>query len=151
MVAKHGAQNQLHVEHKDREQGQREQRGTALVEFGARLLLNPALAGEHRDGDGDAEKCLSQGRVRAGNCRRKEKQDGQPAQNALHDHRGERRQSQKAQPAPLFGYPGPDRQNDGQEPDKLPDYPMRMFVANAANPLRKFVKRTIAGRPIGDG
>jgi len=40
MVAKHGAEDQLHVEHEYREQSQREKSGAALVEFGARLLFD---------------------------------------------------------------------------------------------------------------
>ncbi len=66
MVAEHGAEDQLHIEHKNREQGQSEKSGAALVEFGARLLFDPAAAGEDGDRDGDAEEGLRHGGVRAG-------------------------------------------------------------------------------------
>ncbi len=49
VMAKHGAQDQLHVEHENRENGQREKRGAALVEFGAGMHFHPATSGE--DGD----------------------------------------------------------------------------------------------------
>ena len=41
MVTKHRAQNQLHVKHENREQRQGEQAWAPLVEFHARLLLQP--------------------------------------------------------------------------------------------------------------
>ncbi len=66
MVAEHGAEDQLYIKHKNREQSQSEQSGAALVEFGARLLFDPAAAGEDGDRDGDAEKGLRHGGVRAG-------------------------------------------------------------------------------------
>jgi len=66
MVPEHGAEDQLHIEHKNREQSQRKKGGAALVEFGARLLLDPAAASEYSDADGDAEESLRYGGMRAG-------------------------------------------------------------------------------------
>ncbi len=66
VMAEHGAENQLHIEHKNRKQSQSEKSGAALVEFRARLLFNPAAAGEDRNRNGDAEEGLRHGGVRAG-------------------------------------------------------------------------------------
>src|ERR1700691_4551689 len=66
VMAKHGSQDQLDVEHKNRKQSQREKSGTALIRLGARLLFHPLAPGEYGDRDGYAEKGLSHGSVRAG-------------------------------------------------------------------------------------
>src|SRR5208282_4436526 len=42
MVAEHGSEDQLYIEHKNRQQGQSEKSGAALVEFGARLVCDTA-------------------------------------------------------------------------------------------------------------
>ena len=73
MVAEHRAKDQLHIEHKNREQSQSDKSGSALVEFGARLLFDPAAAGKEGDRDGDTEEGLGDRSVRAGNgCGQKE-------------------------------------------------------------------------------
>jgi hypothetical protein len=82
--------------------------------------------------------------------RRAEKQDGQSAEDALDDDGRERGQREKAQPAALFHSPGPDGENNGEQADEFCRHAMSMFVLDAANHLRDFVKGTKTGRPVGD-
>ena len=42
-MAKHRAQNQLNVEHEDREQSQGEQAGAALIDLDLRNFFHPVL------------------------------------------------------------------------------------------------------------
>src|SRR5947209_9330536 len=67
MMTEHATQNELHVEHEDGKQTQRDQAGAARVEIGVRLFLNPAAAGKHRDGDRDTEERLCDRGVRSRN------------------------------------------------------------------------------------
>src|SRR5579862_1776499 len=98
VVAEHGAEDQLYVQHENREQAKREQGGFFLIEFGARLLLDPFLSGENSDRDGDAEKCLRQGGVCRRDGRRQIKKHGDAPENALRDHSDERGKAQNPQP-----------------------------------------------------
>ena len=70
VMAEHRSQNQLHIQHEDRKQGQREQTGAPRVEFHSRDFFDPAASGEESDRDGNAEESLRHRGVRRGNCRR---------------------------------------------------------------------------------
>src|SRR5579863_1106398 len=60
VVAEHRSQNQLHVEHKNREQAKGKQTGPPLVELHARLFLYPFPAREYSHRHCNTKECLSQ-------------------------------------------------------------------------------------------
>ena len=83
-------------------------------------------------------------------------QHGNPAENTLGDHGGERGPSQLAHPGTAVHLRGPDGQHDGQQSDELRDDAMPVFPADSADQRhgevavghRPMIER---GRPIGNG
>ena len=138
VMAKHRAQNQLNIQHEDREQSQGKQAGTALVEFDPRNFFHPILPGEQGDQDDHAEKRLRQRGVRGGDRRRQVEEHREPAQNSLRDdqaQRGRRRDisssgdgsARQVQTARMMR----------QKSDKLGDHAVGMLELHAADQMRE--------------
>src|SRR5436189_281834 len=78
----------------------------------ARAVGNATRGCEQRDGNGETEKNFGESRVRGRYRRRQEKQDGQPAEHALRDHRSERDDSKPPHPSAWLLEPEPRGEHD---------------------------------------
>src|SRR5690348_17417240 len=95
VMTEHGSKNELHIENEDRKECQGEQAGAALVEFDARLFLDPFLAGKYSHRYSDAEESLGQGGVSRRDWRRQEKEHSESTQDPLSNDRSERTDGEK--------------------------------------------------------
>jgi len=86
--------------------------------------------------------------VRRGNGWWKKVQYRQPAENSLEDHSGHRTQGKPAHPAALVDAPGPESDDDGQQPDKLSYHAVAMLELHSTDHPRHLVKRTKRRRPV---
>jgi hypothetical protein len=68
-----------------------------------------------------------------GDRRREQVDDGQAAEDALRDHRGQRAQASRRRVRATFGARGPDGQHEGQEAHAARDHPMSVLVEDAAD------------------
>ena len=98
--------------------------------------------------DHDAEKYLRQGRMRRGDRGRQVKQHGQPAQNALGNHRAQRAPAQNAHPSPLLHLLRPPGNGNRQQADELSQHAVSVLKLYPAHQRRNAVKGTERSRPV---
>ena len=101
---------------------------------------------------GDAEESLRERGVRAGNCGRKEEQDGEAAENPLRDDGAESRRRPRSCSQRRFSA----RQVQTarmmvQKADELGDHAMAVFELHAADHVGHFVEGAEGGGPVRDG
>src|ERR1700722_1286688 len=150
VMAKHPAQDELHVEYEDGEQSEREQAGMARIELDARLFLHPLASSEKCDGDRDAEKCLRHRGVRRGNCRRLKEQNCEPSQNGLRDDRAECAHRQPSHPAAPLHQQSPDGDGQCQRYQRASHHAVAPFIAYAAHKMWHLHQVAKRGWPVGN-
>ena len=109
----------------------------------------PAPARHHRQRDGQTEEGLREAGVRDRDRERKLVEDGHTPEHALQDHREEREEPEGAHRGPRLDEHGPERQDDGQEPDDGGGQSVAVLVEDAAHHRREDLSER--ERPVGDG
>ncbi len=151
VMAEHGSKKELDIKDEDRQQRQGEEAGAALIEFDARLLLNPFLASEYSHRDGKAEECLCQRGVGRRDWRGQEEKYRESAEYSLSNDCTYSANGEEAQPAALLGAPRPDGQDDRQKARTLRDHAMGVFELHSTHKFWDLVPGSKRSRPVGNG
>ena len=150
VMSKHRAQNQLSVEHEDRQQREREEAGTAAVKFDLRNFFDPPASGEHGNRNRDAEECLPHCGVCRGDPRRLKQEHCKPAENCLRNHCAESGNAQPLHPTATVCEPCPSGNGNRQHDDGASNGAMAPFVFDSTVERRN-VERTEGSWPVGNG
>ena len=155
-VAHRCADEDLHVDQRRRQDGQpRQGRVTGHACVRARGDASaPAGRSEQRQRYRQAKEDLRQAGVRDRDRRRQEVEDGDAAQRALQDDRGQRGPGEPSDPAAVVRPRNPERQADHHQPDGARDEPVAVLVEDPSHHLRQWEAEhevAVGVRPVGDG